>query len=154
MTPSLPPSPQTVQRDIFPDPPTSKPSFTQFLNESRGTSVFEATQNRISIVSRARPRSLVVTCRATELRVMSYRIMCRVMSYRAMLCHVMLFRVCRVVSCRRAVLPCRVVSMWWSPTGVCAQAFFCQRIMSVTQPRPVIRLRTAHPPHIFSSSRC
>ena len=120
----------------------------------------QATQNRISIGSRARPRSLVVTCRATECRVMSYRLMCRIVSFRAMLCHVMLFHVCRVVSCRRVfrvvsgrVLSRPVVSMWWSPNCVCAQAFFCQRIMSVTRPRTVIRLRTARPPHIFSSSR-
>ena len=89
------------------------------------------------------------------------------MSYRVISCHVVSCHVVscvscrvmskgvspfRVVSCR--VLPRPVVSMWWSPNGVCAQAFFCQRIMSVTQPRTVIRLRTARPPHIFSSSRC
>ena len=118
-------------------------SGTASLNESRGTSVLQATQNRISIGSRAKPTSLVVTSRATACRVMSYRIMCRIVSYRAMLYHVVLFHVCHVVSCRRAVSPCRVVlccvlsgpvvSMSWFPNGVCAQAFLCQRIMSVTQ---------------------
>ena len=105
--------------------------------------MLQATQNRMSIGSRAKPTSLVVTCRATACRVMSYRIMCRIVSYRAMLYHVVLFHACHVVSCRRAVSPCRVVSccvlsrpvvsMWWFPNGVCAQAFLCQRIMSVTQ---------------------
>ena len=109
---------------------------TASLSESRGTSVLEATQNRISIGSRARPASLVVTCRATECRVMSHRIMCRVVSYRAMLCRVMLFHVYRVMLCRIVVSPFRVVScrvlsrpvvsMWWSPSGVCAQASFAR----------------------------
>ena len=58
---------------------------------------------------------------------MSYRITRRIALYRAMLCHMSCRRVVspfRVVSCR--VLSRPVVSMWWFPNSVCAQASFAK----------------------------
>ena len=124
--------------------------------------MLEATQNRISIGSRARPTNLVVTCRATECRVVSYRIMCRIVSSRAMLCHVMLFNLCRVVSCRRAsrhFVSCHVAfghvlsCPCGGPQTACGRKLLVPKDDVSHTARTVIRLRTARPPHIFSRAR-
>ena len=106
--------------------------------------MLEASQNRISIGSRARPASHVVTCRATERRVMSCRIVsCHATSCHVGSCHVVSCVSCRVmsmgvfaISCRvmsRSVVSCRV--MWWSPNGGCAEASFAQGSVSHTAQR-------------------
>ena len=108
---------------------------TASSNESRGTSVHEATQKRISIGSRARPTSLVVTCHGVSCHVISNHV-----SYRVISCHVVVCVSCRVVSCRRAsrhfvsyhVAFCHVLSCPCGGPQRRVRKLLCQRTMAVT----------------------